>query len=61
MLESKMIRKTTADLFINNMPVEIFSIEFDSTEMSEEEVGNEMLRRFDKVISIKYHEQWVKP
>lgn len=60
MPDLKMKRITTADLFLNDMPGEIFSIEFDSTEMSEEETLREASRLFQEKMFFKYHEEWVK-
>ena len=60
-LPLKMRRKTTADLILNGMPVSIFSIEFDSTGLSKEELMKEITKQFGEVLSFKYHEQWVKP
>lgn len=55
-----MKRVTTAGLYLNNLPEDIFSIEFDSTEMSESELKKEMSRRFDEVLMIKFNEKWVE-
>jgi len=58
MPELKMKRVTKAGLYLNNLPEDIFSIEFDSTDMTEIEVKKEMSKRFDEVLMIKFNESW---
>lgn len=57
----RMKRVTSADMFLNNMPVPVASIEFDSDDYTADEALNQVSERFRKMLSIKYHEKLVKP
>ena len=58
-LTLKKRRKTTADLILNGIGAPISSIEFDSTELTKEEVVEEISRRFCEMFTFKYHEKLV--
>lgn len=60
MPKPKIKRKTTAELILNGIGAPIASIEFDSTEMSKEQLLEEASRQFLEMFSFKFYEGRVK-
>jgi hypothetical protein len=50
------MRITKADLYYNGLPYPVDSIEFDSSDMSEKEVFQEIRRQFYAKLKIRYYE-----